>query len=1191
MASSILKRHSLKTRITLTTLLIFVIGIWSLAYYASRMLREDIKVLLGEQQVSMVSMLAAETNEELNERMKWLKSVAEKITPAMLGNPVALQEFLAQRLILGSLFSGGGIIYGPDGTAIADSLPATGRIGVNYMDVDTVAAALDEGKSTIGKPVLGKKLAAPEFGMTMPIRDPQGKVIGALAGVVSLDRPSFLDKVTGNHYGKTGGYILVAPQHRLIVTATDNSRAMEGLPAPGVSPVIDRRSQGYEGTEVFVIPTGVEVLSSAKSIPVAGWYLSVILPTEEAFAPIRAMQQRMLLAAIFLTLLAGGLTWWMLRRQLAPMLEAARILARLPAAGVRSQPLPVTTQDEIGELIGGFNQLLETIGKREKDLKESEKRFRSYFTLPLLGFAITSLEKGWVEVNERLCEILGYPREELVKLTWAAITHPDDIAGDLAQFNRILGGVSEGYSLDKRFIRKDGTVIHSSISVRCVRKSDRTIDYFAALVQDITRRKELECQLSEQKGLLEDLVEQRTTELHVALQDARLADQTKDAFLANMSHELRTPLNAVIGMAGMARALGTDPKQLDYLDKITASGKHLNRIINDLLDLSKIAAGHVEMENIAFSVRESLQRCAGLMADRAAEKGIALVATVDAALPEVLRGDPARFEQVILNLLGNAIKFTATGRVEVRISLHSREELGTCVAIEVEDTGIGMSSEALERLFKPFSQADASVSRKFGGTGLGLAISRQLVELMNGEISVSSREGQGTTFKLRIWLDQGNGAEQPASVPDSQAALPAHYRDARVLVADDQPLNREIVESLLAAVGIAPCQAEDGQQALDLLIEAGPGAFDLVLMDIQMPVMDGLAATRALRGRAGFESLPIIAMTAHTMKHEQEIALEAGVSGHIGKPFDNVSFYRTLAKWIPESKQEAAPLVAAGVAEAVVLAAVTAAPAAQTGAGRNHLRGVDLVDGLSRFNGKEERYRHWLADFVENAGALPGQIRSDLAAGQPEAAAKVAHAFKGRVGMLGMRGLHGIVSALEHALRDGAPVEELIGALEQSIGEVRNELQRFFAGEGGAATPRILEKIVWSDAFSVGVPAMDAQHRKLVNMINQLADCHAEQGVGASSGFHEILSAMFDYTQGHFKSEEAYLEKIAYPHLSAHEKEHQAFLEKATALAVVSADGVQDSAGLHDYLKGWLLEHILKSDMQYRFYVEGKANL
>ena len=784
------------------------------------------------------------------------------------------------------------------------------------------------------------------------------------------------------------------------------------------------------------------------------------------------------------------------------------------------------------------------------------------------------------EVNPAYCRQSGYTRDELLAMRIPALEVMECAVDTAAHIQRIV--VSGGDLFESRHQRKDGSVWDVEVSVIYRNMAGGQLFVF---LRDITQRKKLERQVNDQKALLEDLVEQRTTELSVALQDAKLADQSKDAFLANMSHELRTPLNAVIGMAGMARALGTDPKQLDYLDKITTSGKHLNRIINDLLDLSKIAAGHIEMENIAFSVRESLQRCVELMADRAAEKGLALVATVDPALPEFLHGDPARVEQIILNLLANAIKFTATGRVEVRVNLHAREALGTCVAIEVEDTGIGMSPEDIERLFKPFSQADASISRKFGGTGLGLAISRQLVELMNGDVSVSSREGQGTTFKLRIWLDQGNGAEQPSGASDSQSTLPAHYRDARVLVVDDQPLNREIVESLLAAVGITPRQAEDGQQALDLLIEAGPDAFDLVLMDIQMPVMDGLAATRALRSLAGFELLPVIAMTAHTMKHEQEIAFEAGVNGHIGKPFDNASFYRTLAKWIPESKQGAAPLVAAVVVDAVE----QAVPAAQSGASHNVLRGVDLVDGLARFNGKEDRYRHWLADFVENAGALPGQIRSDLAAGQQTSATKVAHTFKGRVGMLGMGGLHRIVSALEHALRDGAPVEGLLRSLEQSIGEVRDELKRFFAGEGVPAGQRVLEKVVWDETFSVGVPAMDAQHRKLVNMVNQLVECHVEQGVTASLCFQEILSAMFDYTQVHFKAEEAYLKKIGYPELAAHEKEHQAFLEKAAALAVVAGDGVQDCAGLHDYLRGWLLEHILKSDMRYRLFVEGKC--
>jgi HPt (histidine-containing phosphotransfer) domain-containing protein len=225
-------------------------------------------------------------------------------------------------------------------------------------------------------------------------------------------------------------------------------------------------------------------------------------------------------------------------------------------------------------------------------------------------------------------------------------------------------------------------------------------------------------------------------------------------------------------------------------------------------------------------------------------------------------------------------------------------------------------------------------------------------------------------------------------------------------------------------------------------------------MDIQMPVMDGHAATRALRRRPGFEKLPIIAMTAHTMAHEKEINVAAGMNDHIGKPFDNASLYRTLAKWLPASKQAATPVVAATAAAA----AEAATPAAQTGAARDHLRGVDWGNGLALFNGREDRYRHWLADFVENAGELPGQIRSDLAAGQPESAARAAHAFKGRVGMLGMNDLHGAVSALEHALRDGAAAAALLGSLEQSIREMCDELTQFLARDDVPGSPPVLEK-------------------------------------------------------------------------------------------------------------------------------------
>jgi hemerythrin len=264
------------------------------------------------------------------------------------------------------------------------------------------------------------------------------------------------------------------------------------------------------------------------------------------------------------------------------------------------------------------------------------------------------------------------------------------------------------------------------------------------------------------------------------------------------------------------------------------------------------------------------------------------------------------------------------------------------------------------------------------------------------------------------------------------------------------------------------------------------------------------------------------------------------------------------------------------------------APAAQPGTARDHLRGVDWANGLARFNGKEERYRHWLADFVENAGELPGQIRSDLAAGQPESAARAAHVFKGRVGMLGMDDLHGVVSALEHALRDGTPAEALLGSLEQLIGEVRDELTQFFARDDVLGTPPALEKMLWDDAYSVGVTGMDDQHKKLFGMINQLADCHSAGNFESSEVFHEVLSRMFDYTQLHFKDEEAYLQRIGYPRLARHEGEHATFVEKITNFSIAAEAGVQDQAAVHRYLKVWLQSHILESDMQYRDFAESK---
>ncbi len=502
---------------------------------------------------------------------------------------------------------------------------------------------------------------------------------------------------------------------------------------------------------------------------------------------------------------------------------------------------------------------------------------------------------------------------------------------------------------------------------------------------------------------------QQNRALQAALEAAKVADRVKDAFLANVSHELRTPLNAVIGLSALALNHSSDPRQREYLEKVSDAGQTLLAIINDLLDLTKIAAGEMSLECTPFSLQKTVARALSVIGHHAIEKGLRLESRIDERLPELLLGDPLRIEQILLNLLNNSLKFTETGWVVVRIAIEDIDDQQAGLLIEVEDSGIGMSESEIARIYQPFVQADPSITRKHGGTGLGLAICKQLAEGMQGSIEVSSRLGEGTRFRVHLRLGVATASECPSGDdPAAAENLPTHYPAARVLVVDDQPLNRDLVFELLGSVGIAPRFAENGQQAVDILREAGAQAFDLILMDIQMPVLDGLAATRRIRALPGFATLPIVAMTAHTMVHEKEVYLAEGMNDHLGKPFSLPAFFALLARWLP--LQGDAPAVAAPPA------------AGAADAGGNELAaisGLDTAAALQRFAGNRARYRHWLREFVGESAGFTATIDTLLAGGASESARQAVHAFKGRVGTLGMRELQALAAALEQALRAG----------------------------------------------------------------------------------------------------------------------------------------------------------------------------
>ncbi|MBS1228440.1 MAG: hypothetical protein H6R17_1717 [Proteobacteria bacterium] len=487
MSRTAFRGRSLKTKITLATLAIFLLSLWALSSYISQMLRKDMERLLGEEQFSTVSLIATQLNRELANRMAALQQAAPPFGAAIEVGSAVTQTMIEQRPALHALFNGGVYVAGVDGTAIADFPLPVQRVGVNYSDRDYIATPLKTGATVIGRPVIGKRAGAPVFVMSAPIRDAQGAVIGVLAGVTSLDAPNFLDEITEGRYGETGGYLLVDAGHRLVITASDKSRVMESLPPPGVSPAIDRFINGFESSTVVVNPQGVEVLVSAKGIPVAGWYLAASLPTAEAFSPIWQMQQRMLWVTLVLTVLAGALTWWIVRRQLSPLLSTAKTLAALSDSGQAPPPLAVTSDDEIGELIGGFNRLLETLGARELALRDSEERFKALHDASSSGIMIH--ENGVIlDCNQGLAEMTGYAVDELVGMDGLQLAAPEWREQVVSY---VRSGLDEHY--DAAGQRKNGTRYQLSVRGCNIPYKGRTVR--ATEFIDITERKQAEDQL------------------------------------------------------------------------------------------------------------------------------------------------------------------------------------------------------------------------------------------------------------------------------------------------------------------------------------------------------------------------------------------------------------------------------------------------------------------------------------------------------------------------------------------------------------------------------------------------------------------------------------------------------------------------------------------------------------------------
>lgn len=650
-------------------------------------------------------------------------------------------------------------------------------------------------------------------------------------------------------------------------------------------------------------------------------------------------------------------------------------------------------------------------------LAARESRFRSLVANIPTSVYLQARDGRFTVVNTAFCE--------LVRI------HPDDLLGRLVTELPIpawlrpvfqTGGDTPGQPDDSIIELQSGD--SQRLFFRVVRfpvQRDRGAEYQAVgtIIINVTDRMLAGERLASANQNLERQVVERTTELMRAKEAAVAASRAKAEFLANMSHEIRTPLNAIIGLSHVALTESLSDRVRNYLEKVRASGEHLLRVINDILDFSRIEAGKLNVDQVEFALEQVLDKVVDLIWDRADARGLELRVRIEPGLPPVLVGDPLRLGQILINFTANAVKFTDRGHVEIRVSQqqasqqHPNQKDADAnrlwLQFEVEDTGIGIDPALLPGLFQPFHQVDSSSARRFEGSGLGLAICRNLAELMQGRIEVDSTPGQGSCFLLLIPFERGTSPglnPAPVLVP---AVADETLDHLQVLLVEDNDINQELAETLVKASGASVETVSNGADAVAAVTARH---YDLVLMDIQMPGMDGMEATARIRALPQGRRLPVIAMTANALPGDREKYLAAGMNDYIAKPIDPAALQRALRTW------GASPLP--DNAEPDPFASLEQA-------------GVNTRGALEHLMHNGLLYRRLLTRFVEERAELPRQLADALARDARDDAVNLIHALRSLAGTLGLGELEKVAAELEQQLRRQPPDEALIETFERQM--------------------------------------------------------------------------------------------------------------------------------------------------------------
>ena len=732
-----------------------------------------------------------------------------------------------------------------------------------------------------------------------------------------------------------------------------------------------------------------------------------------------------------------------------PVRELAQTVSAISLGKDYSVRATKSSEDEVGSLVDGFNEMLERIHEREKALqsvrddleirvsertselqkeiaerKHTEEKLEertAFFNSLIENSPIAIVAVGIDDIvkfcNPAFENLFGYPQADVIGKSLLGLLTNDGIRSEVAANREALWKGKVIHTVSRR-ARRDGTLVDvEAFSVPLGPTGHRT----GAVMQyqDITERKRAE------------------EALHRAKDVAESASRAKSEFLANMSHEIRTPMNGIIGMTELTLDTQLTPEQREYLGLVRVSADSLLKLINDILDFSKIEAGRIDLDNVEFPFQQSLDETLKSLVLRASQKDVELTWRVAPGIPKYLKGDVGRLRQIMVNLVGNAVKFTKRGEIEVRVEVESENDTGVMLHFQVRDSGIGIPKEKQRMIFDAFTQVDSSTTRNYGGTGLGLAITSRLVQLMGGKIWVESEPDRGSVFHftsrfesigVRQQTGDSGGQEAVRGLP-SAAATPSPPQAARgmnILLAEDNAVNRRLAMALLQKRGYRIAATENGQEALDALEREN---FDLVLMDVQMPVLDGFDAIRAIRAKeqSSGSHLPIIALTAHAMKGDRERCLAAGADEYVTKPIRTPELLAAIDR---ATNTKASP-------------ADTAPPMPAS-----HSAGPPVLDfaaALDRVDGDRELLENLMGMFAGECSHDIAEIRKSLEARDMGQLERLAHTLKGASASLAAGRVADAAFALEKQARTAevGNAEQLLEILLGEINRLLPEIEAF----------------------------------------------------------------------------------------------------------------------------------------------------